>query len=106
VGEFGEALFAVEKESEKGRLEEEGEDAFHGERLTDNSTGAARKLRPVGPELELHGDSGYNAKHEVDGEDSCPETRSLVVTLVPAGQRNRLENDDKLRQTHGELGKR
>jgi hypothetical protein len=76
--QLGEALFAEEEEAEEGRFEEEGEDAFHGEGLADDAAGAARELRPVGAELELHGNAGDDAEQEVDGEDLGPEARGLA----------------------------
>ena len=80
--QLGEALLAEEEEAEESRLEEEGEDAFHGQRLADDAAGAARELRPVGAELEFHGNAGDDAEEEVDGEDFRPEARGLVVAVV------------------------
>ena len=41
--------------------------------------GVAGEARPVGAELELHGDAGDDAEGEVDGEDAGPEARAIVV---------------------------
>ena len=76
------ALFAEEEEAEESRLQEEGEDAFHSQRLADDAAGAARELRPVGAELKFHGNAGDDAEQEVDGEDLRPEARGLVLALV------------------------
>ncbi len=99
-----EAFLAEEEEAEEGGFEEEGEDAFHGEGLADDSAGAAGELGPVGAELKLHGDAGDDAEDEVDGEDAGPEARGLVVAGVVAGEGDGLEDDDEQRQPHGELG--
>ena len=105
----GEALFAEEKKAEEGGLEEEREDAFHGERHADDAAGASGELTPVGAELELHGDAGNHAKEEIDGEDFAPEASSdivlcLLVRIIGA-ESDRFENHDQERQAHGELGK-
>ncbi len=79
---LGEALSAIEEQAEKRGLEEEGEDAFHGERLADDAAGDAGELRPVGAELELHGDAGDDAEDEVDAEDASPEAGGLIPLRV------------------------
>ena len=103
-----ESLFAEEKEAEEGGLEEEGEDAFHGERHANDAAGAARELAPVGAELKLHGDAGNDAEEEVDGEDPCPEACGCVVLGLLVGivgaEGDRFEDDDQKRESHGELG--
>ena len=44
-----EALLAEEEEAEEGGLEEEGEDAFHGEGHADDAAGAAGELAQLVP---------------------------------------------------------
>ena len=55
---------------------------FHGQRLSDDAAGGLGKARPVGAELEFHGDAGDHAHGEIDGEDLRPEARGVVVVLV------------------------
>ena len=104
----GETLFTEEEETEEGGLEEEGEDAFHGEGHADDAAGAAGELAPVGAELELHGDAGDDAEEEVDCEDPGPEAGGGVVPGLLVGivgaERDRFEDDDQKRESHGELG--
>ena len=105
VQAWRDALFAVKEEAEKRRLEEEAEDALHGQRLADDSAGKPREARPVGAELELHGNAGDHAHDEVDAEDAAPEARRSVPNFVARAQRHRFEHDDKQSQAHGELRK-
>src|SRR6202051_2144978 len=44
VSQLRETLFAEQEEAEKGRLQKEGKDAFHGERLANHATGTPGKL--------------------------------------------------------------
>lgn len=41
-----------------------------------------RKARPIGPELEFHGDAGDYPEGEVDREDTRPELGGLVIAIV------------------------
>ncbi len=100
-----EPLFSEEKEPEEGGFEEEGKDAFHGEGLADDAAGDAREMRPVGPELELHGNSGDDAHDEVDSEDLSPETRGVLIERIAGADGYRLQDDDEQRKAHGQLGK-
>jgi hypothetical protein len=99
-----EPLPAVEEQAEEGRLEEEGEHAFHGQRLADDPSGEVAEPGPVGPELELERDPGDHADGEVHAEDAGPEARSLVVERAPGPVRLQLEEEDEERQPHRQLG--
>src|SRR5881409_2970451 len=88
------------EEAQEGRLEEEGEDAFHGERLPDDATGRAREARPISPELELEWDARHDAHGEVGREDAPPEARGAVVVRIAAPERRRLEDHDEEREPH------
>ena len=103
VGLGPEALLPEEEDAQEAGLEEEGEHAFHGEGLADHAAGGFGEARPVGAELELHGDAGDHAHGEIDGEDFGPEAGGAVVVLVAGAQRHGLEDQDQQRQSHGEL---
>ena len=105
VHQLRDSFFAVEKEAEKGRLEKEAEDAFHGERLADDAARNPREARPVGAEFELHGNAGDHAEDEVDGEDASPEARRAIPCFAAGAQGHGFEHDDEKAQAHGELGK-
>ena len=77
-----EPSLAPDQQGEEARLEEEGEDPLHRQRLPDDVAGAAREGRPVGAELELHRDAGDHAHREVQAEDADPEARGVVVAAL------------------------
>ena len=99
------ALFAEKEKAQETRFQEEGEHAFHGQRLANHSAGGAGELRPIGAELKFHGNSRHHAHGEVDAEDVRPEARRFVVMFVTGSQRHRFQNHDEQRQSHGELRK-
>ena len=98
-----ELFFAVEKETEEGGLEEEGEDAFHGQRLANDSAGGLGEFGPVGAELKFHGDAGDHAEGKVDAEDFGPEAGGAVVMLVAGAQSDGFEDHDEEGKAHGQL---
>jgi hypothetical protein len=81
------------------------EHAFHGQGLTDHSARVLRELRPVGSELELHGDPGDDTDREVDSEDAAPEARGPGIALAFAAKGLPSPEHQEGRETHGELGK-
>src|SRR6267143_5984376 len=64
-----------------------------------------REPGPIGAELELHGNSGYDPEKKVDCKYLSPETRGLVVSLIPFPECERLEDDDERGQPHRQLRK-
>src|SRR5262245_52673408 len=103
-----EALFSEEEEAKKARLEKEGEESFHRERLPDHAAREVRELGPVRPELELERDSRHDAGREVEPENASPEARALIVpsiscSSVGAAERHPFEDDDQERESHREL---
>ena len=105
VSPGGETLFGEEEEAKEAGLEEEGEDAFHGERLADDSAGDAGEGGPVGAELKLHGDAGDDADDEVDGEDLSPKAGCVLIEGIFGTYRHRFQDDDEQREAHSELRK-
>ena len=55
------ALLAVQEQAQEGRLQKEGEHAFHGQCLADHASGKTREVRPVRAELKFHRNSGHDA---------------------------------------------
>ena len=104
VGPGRKPLPAEEEEGQEGRLQEEGENAFHGQGLADYTARSLRESGPVRAELELHGDSGDDPHGEVDPEYLPPEVRSPVESLIPAPERPGLQDEDEQTQAHCELG--
>ena len=96
-------FFAVEEQSQERRFQEESEHAFHTQRLADHSAREFREMRPVGAELEFHGNSGHHAQYEIDPEDFGPEAGGLVIDRIVPAQRDGLQPHDQQRQTHRQL---
>src|SRR5438309_8153843 len=59
-------------------LQEEGEHAFHRQRLSDDATGVFGKVRPIRSELEFHRNSGHDADREIQSENLGPKSDGLV----------------------------
>ncbi len=97
-------LLSEDQQREKGRLQEEGEESLHRQRVANDVPGVAREARPVGPELELHRDSGDDAEGEIEAEDPDPEPGGVVPALSPATQAEGLHHDDEKGQAHGQDG--
>src|SRR5712692_9227489 len=97
------ALFAEQKKPEKRRFEEKRKDAFHRQRLPDDSPGGAGKLGPVGAELEFHRDACDHTQDKVNTEDPRPEARSTVVMFAARAQGQRLQDNQKQCEPHGKL---
>ncbi len=100
---LAQALFAIEKQPEKCRFQEERKQAFHGQGLPDYPAGEAREMRPVGAELKLHRNARHHADDEVNAEDLGPEAGRLVVAVVAGLQGDGFQDDDQRRQSHGQL---
>jgi hypothetical protein len=67
--------------------------------------GRPRKLRPVRPKLEFHRDAGHNPEQKIDCKYPSPESSRIVITLIMAPDRNRLEDYQQKGQPHSQLGK-
>ena len=100
-----ELFFAENEKIEKGALQKKGEQALHAERLADDGARQMRKARPVGPELELHGDAGDDTDGKRQAEDANPEARSVGVDSLLGAQRAPFVEDDDGREAHRELRK-
>src|ERR1035437_3451287 len=62
-------------------------------------------MRPVGAELEFHGNSGDHTDHKIDAENLGPEAGGPVVTLVFGLERQSFQDHDQRRQSHRQLWK-
>src|SRR6476646_4026124 len=103
---FGaEAFFAIQEQSQERGFKKEREHALHHQRLADHAAGDAREMRPVGAELEFHGNPGDHAENEVDPKYFCPETGGLIVSFLVRAQCQGLQYHDQQGQPHGELRK-
>ena len=100
-----EAPLPEHQQPEEARLQEEREQAFHRERVSDDASGVSREVRPVGAELELHRDAGDDADGEVDAEDADPEARGPIPPAVAGAEAESLHQDDEQGQAHRQLRK-
>src|SRR5438034_10786278 len=55
---LSQSFFAPDQCADERAFQEEGEHAFHRQRLSDDATGVFGKIRPVRSELELHRNAG------------------------------------------------
>src|SRR5437899_5562685 len=100
---FPQAFFAVQKQPQERRLQEERKSAFHGQRLADDASGKARELRPIGAELKFHGDAGDDTQRKVDAENPRPEARRFIVGFVPSADSEGLKRDNQWRKADRQL---
>jgi hypothetical protein len=92
-----------DEQAQERRLEEEGEQAFHRERLADDAAREVREPGPVGAELELQRDPRHHTDREVEPEDADPESRGLVMALGSRAQPAPLQPEDEQGEAHREL---
>src|SRR6056297_1979278 len=64
--------------------------------------GCVRKIRPVGPELERHHDTGDNAQSEHQRKDLDPELAELLANRIRPAVVHCFQDGDISRQTDGE----
>src|SRR5205823_12066222 len=100
-----EPFLAPDQRADKRALQEEGEHAFHRQRLSDDATVVFGKVRPVRSELKLHRNAGDDADREIESEDLGPKPDSLIVFFVPSSKGAPFPVNEKPSQPHGELRK-
>src|ERR1700749_2935609 len=69
------------EQPDESRLEEEGHQAFNGQRCAEYIAYIVRIIRPVRAELEFHGDAGRDAHGEIDAEQHAPEFDKVTPDL-------------------------
>ena len=93
-----------EQQRQKTGLQEEGEDAFGGERAAEHIADKPRVGSPVGAELELHHDAGGHADGKHEAENPHPEAGHRVVQRTPGCQVGTLHDNEDQTQADGERG--
>src|SRR5439155_3161787 len=73
------SFFAPDQCADERAFQEEGEHAFHRQRLSDDATGVFGKVRPIRSELEFHRNPSDDADSEIESEDLRPKPDSLIV---------------------------
>ena len=82
MGRPGELVPAEKHQANESGLEEERHQPFDGERRPEDIADILGVIGPVRAELELHGDAGRDAQHEVDAEQVGPEFRNSLPDFL------------------------
>ncbi|MNI37627.1 hypothetical protein D3C73_917280 [compost metagenome] len=64
--DLAQAIPAEEEQTDQRRFQEERHQTFDSQRGPEDVTDVMREVRPVGPELELHGQPGGHTQSKVD----------------------------------------
>ena len=86
---LGQAVPAEEEQADEGRLQEEGENAFYGERRAENVADIMGVVAPIGAELEFHRHAGRDAHREIDPKERSPEFRRVAPDRVARSSHRR-----------------
>src|SRR5690606_36622605 len=79
---IGDAILAEQHDAQEGGLEEKGGENFVAQQRASNIARVIHESRPVGAELEAHGDAGDDTDGEAQGEDPYPELVGVVPVRV------------------------
>src|SRR6266403_3094884 len=80
------SLLAPDQGADERAFQEEGEHAFHRQRLSDDATGVFGKVRPVRSELKFHRDAGDDPDGKIQSENLRPKSNGLIVFFVTGPQ--------------------
>gem|GEM_PF-5635446 len=97
--DFAQTIPAEEEQTYKGGFEEEGHQTFNSQRRTEDIPNIVRIIRPVSPELELHGQTGCHAQCKVDSKQLAPELGHIFINLFAGKNVDRLHNGQQERHT-------
>ena len=81
-----------EEQANEGGFQEERHQPFDRQRRTKHIADVLRVVRPVGAELELHGDARRDTECEVDAEQLAPELHHLFVDGIAGHHVNRFHD--------------
>lgn len=96
---FAQTIPTEEEQTDKGRFEEEGHQTFNGQRRTEDIAHIVRVVRPVSPELELHGQTGCHTQREVDTKQLAPELGHIFINLFAGKDVDRFHDGQQERHT-------
>ncbi len=102
MGGAAQAVPAEEHQADEGRFHEEGHQSFDGERRAKHIAHEMGIHRPVGAELELHGEPGRHADGEVDAEQLAPELGHLLIDVLAGDDIDRLHRGEEHREAERE----
>ena len=98
----GHAAGAEQHDAEEHRLEEEGSQHLIGKERARHVAHALHEARPVGAELEGHGDAGDDAEREGQGKDLHPEHVEFHPLLLTRGVEAELEEQQNPAERDGD----
>ncbi|AEW72721.1 hypothetical protein EcWSU1_01282 [Enterobacter ludwigii] len=97
--DFAQTVPTEEEQTYKGGFEEEGHQTFNGQRRTEDIPNVVRIVRPVSPELELHGQTGSHAQCKVDTKQLAPELGHIFINLFAGEDVDRFHDGQQERHT-------
>lgn len=97
--DFTQTVPAEEEQTYKGGFEEEGHQTFDRQRRTENIPYIVGVVRPVSPELELHGQTGSHTQSEVDTKQLAPELGHIFINLFAGKDVDRFHDGQQERHT-------
>ena len=97
--DFTQTIPAEEEQTYKGGFEEECHQTFNGQRRTEDIPYIVGIVRPVSPELELHGQTGCHAQCEVDTKQLAPELGHIFINLFAGKDVDRFHDGQQERHT-------
>ena len=89
---LAETIPTEEEHTDEGGLQEEGHQAFDGQRGPEDVADIVGVVSPVGTELKLHGEPGGNPKGKVDTKQLAPELGHVPVHCVVGHHIDRLHD--------------
>ena len=95
---LGKFVPAEKEQADESGFEEERHQSFNGQRRAENVADVVRVIRPVGAELEFHGQAGGDAQRKVDAEQLAPEFGHVAVDFLAGHDEYRLHDDQQKRQ--------
>ena len=103
---FTQTIPTEEEQTYKGGFEEEGHQTFDCQRRTEDIPYIVGIVRPVSPELELHGQTGCHPQSEVDTKQLAPELGHIFINLFAGKDVDRFHNGQQERHTERQWHKK
>ena len=97
--DFTQTVPTEEEQTYKGGFKEECHQTFNGQRRTEDIPYIVGIVRPVSPELELHGQTGCHAQCEVDTKQLAPELGHIFINLFAGENVYRFHDGQQERHT-------
>ena len=99
------AIPAKKEQPHQGGFQKKRHQAFNRQRRAENIAHIMRVIRPVGAELEFHGDAGGHPQRKINAKQLAPEFGHVFIDLAAGHHIHRLHNHQNPRQPQGERHK-